>query len=130
MNEQMLSAKEYRHELVSRAVSRHRIPEDVAIRAARLTVRNLAPSGSVSIRETRRLEAYFWAVVRRSAARRDADAVLAGRYLIGSVVSDLRAGGWSDSRILGELESCWADRVPREVMDEFRSRLHTLPLVV
>lgn len=130
MSEQMRSAMEIRDELVSRAVSQHRIPADVAARAARITVRNLAPSGSVSIRETRRLDAYFWAIVRRSAARRDADSVLSGRYLIGSVVSDLRAGGMSDGRILDELEACWADRVPREVMDEFRSRLHTLPLVV
>lgn len=130
MREPVRSATEVRDDLVSRAVSRHRIPADVASRAARLTVRNLAPSGSVSTREMRRIEAYFWAVVRRSAARRDADAVLSGRYLIASVVSDLRSGGLSDGRILDELESCWADRVPQEVMDEFRSRLHTLPLVV
>lgn len=109
--------------LVESAVENHRIPRELAVYAARAAIERCA-SGCVSNGATRRrTEAYFWAVIRRRALATRDYPELSARFLIESVVKDLRSAGRSDGEILSELEECWIGCVPSTVMDEYRFRL-------
>ena len=62
------------------------------------------------VRNERRLAAYFWAVVRRAAFHeREGSNDLQRRFLVASLVQDLRDGGVDERRIRAEVERCFGD---------------------
>jgi hypothetical protein len=109
--------------LVEQAIARDIAPE-VAEEARRATERGLrVAAGPVSPQSQRRAEAYFSAVVRRRAVRRHGSARAAARFVVASVVEDLRSTGRSGADIWDELERGWSQRVPGDVLEEYRLRL-------
>jgi len=111
------------HELAEQAVARDIAP-DVAEDARLATERGVrVPSGPVSLQTRRRAEAYFAAVVRRKALRGHASPKAAARLVVASVVEDLRSSGRSGADIWWELERGWSQRVPDEVLEEYRLQL-------
>lgn len=103
--------------------SAKRIPRELVDEALAITVRSLGLSPRVTASEVRRARSYFWAVLRRTSMRPGGDEYLRGKFLLSSIIVDLRQSGFSDRRILADLERDWASRVPALVMDEFRDRL-------
>ena len=109
--------------LVSRAVVQDVSPE-AADRARRATIRGVKiPGGPISPQTRRRAEAYFSAVVRRSVVRRSTSPRAAARFVVASVVQDLRSGGRNGTDIWRELEVGWAQRIPRDLLEEYRLEL-------
>jgi hypothetical protein len=110
-------------ELVAKAV-RGDVPPKVAEEARRATVRGVkAPSGPVTPQTRRRIEAYFSAVVRRRVVRRSSAPRAAARFVVASVVDDLRSTGRTSAAIWDELQRGWAQRIPGDVLEEYRRRL-------
>ena len=110
-------------ELARAAVARD-VPADVAEEARTATARALrAPAGVVSPQTRRRAEAYFSAVVRRRVLRRRASPKAAARFVVATVVEDLRSTGRSGADIWDELQRGWSQRLPDEVLEEYRLRL-------
>lgn len=110
-------------ELAAQAISRDVTPE-IAEEARRATRRGVhVPAGPVSAQTRRRAEAYFTAVVRRRAVRRHASPRLAAHFVVATVVEDLRSAGRSGADIWQELERGWSQRVPGDVLEEYRLRL-------
>jgi hypothetical protein len=101
------------------------VPFDIAQKARRATVKGLSLPPDVPATATveRRVQAYFAAVVRRSAVRRGGPAGTAARFVVAAVVEDLRSAGRDSAGIWSELERGWSERVPGEVLEEFRLRL-------
>lgn len=109
--------------LVEQAVGRE-VPREVAEEAARVTVRALrVADGPVTPQTARRVEAYFSAVVRRRVTRRNGPRGAAARFVLASVVEDLRSSGRTPRDIWDELERGWAAQVPGDVLEEYRLRL-------
>jgi hypothetical protein len=109
--------------LVAQALERD-VAADVAEQARHATARAVrSPHGTVSPQTRRRAEAYFAAVVRRRAVRRDASPRAAARFVVATVVEDLRSSGRSPSDIWDELQRGWASEVPGDVLEEYRLRL-------
>ena len=110
-------------ELVAEAV-RGDVPPKVAEEARRATVRGVkTPSGPVTPQTRRRIEAYFSAVVRRRVVRRSSAPRAAARFVVASVVDDLRSTGRTSADIWDELQRGWAQRIPGDVLEEYRLRL-------
>jgi hypothetical protein len=110
-------------ELAEQATARDIAPE-IAEDARRATERGIrVPAGAVSPQTRRRAEAYFLAVVRRRAVRRHGSPRAAARFVVATVVEDLRATGRSGADIWDELERGWSQRVPDDVLEEYRLRL-------
>ena len=110
-------------ELVKEALRRD-VPREVAEEAGQATVRGVrAPGGPVTLQTRRRLEAYFSAVVRRRVVRRSAAPRAAARFVIASVIEDLRATGREGADIWDELQRGWAQSIPVDVLEEYRPRL-------
>lgn len=72
---------------------------------------------------SRRAEAYFWAVVRRTLVRRRTDPHVTARFVLEAVVEDLRASGRDDAAVWGEIEHAWAAGLPAPLLEEYRLRL-------
>jgi hypothetical protein len=109
--------------LVREAVARD-VPVEVAEQARSATTRAVsAPAGVVTSQMRRRVEAYFSAVVRRRVVRRSASPRAAARFVVAAVVEDLRSTGRSGADIWDELQRGWAQRVPGDVLEEYRLRL-------
>jgi len=110
-------------QLAEQAVSRDISPE-VAEQARQATQRGVrVPAGPVSPQTMRRAEAYFSAVVRRKSLRRQGSPRAAARFVVATVVEDLRSSGRSSADIWDELERGWSQRVPVDVLEEYRLRL-------
>jgi hypothetical protein len=110
-------------ELAEQAIARDVAP-NLAEEARRATERGLrVPDAPVSLQTRRRAEAYFSAVVRRKALRQSGSGRTAARYVVASVVEDLRLAGRSQADIWWELERGWSQRVPEDVLEEYRLRL-------
>ena len=110
-------------ELVAEAV-RGDVPPEVAEEARRATARGIrAPGGPVTPQTRRRVEAYFSAVVRRRVVRRSSAPRAAARFVVASVVDDLRSTGRTSADIWDELQRGWAQRIPGDVLEEYRLRL-------
>ena len=109
--------------LVADALMRE-VSEEVAF-AAQTATRRLMGSqrGRTTPQTRRRAQAYFSAVVRRRVVRRGHSPVAAARFVVASVVEDLRKTGRSGVDIWDELERGWAQAVPGEVLEEYRLRL-------
>ena len=112
-------------ELAAQAVKRD-IPPEVAEEARRATTGLRVPRGPVTPQTRRRIDAelaYFSAVVRRRVVRRSAAPRAAARFVVASVVEDLRSTGRTSADIWDELERGWAQRIPGDVLEEYRLRL-------
>ena len=109
--------------LVARARLRD-VPTQVAEEARAATRRALGGRGGpLTAQARRRASAYFSAVVRRRVWRRGNPPRAAARLVVESVVADLRATGRCGADIWDELQRGWAQRVPGDVLDEYRAEL-------
>jgi hypothetical protein len=110
-------------QLAEQAIARDISPQ-VAAEARRATEHGVrVPAGSVTPQTRRRAEAYFTAVVRRKSVRRQGSPRAAARFVVATVVEDLRSSGRSGADIWDELERGWSQRVPVDVLEEYRLRL-------
>lgn len=110
-------------QLAEQAVARD-VPPQIAEEARLATERGVrVPAGPLSLQSRRRAEAYFSAVVRRRSVRRTGSPRAAARFVVASVVEDLRSTGRSGADIWEELERGWSQRVPEDVLEEYRLRL-------
>lgn len=108
-------------QLVVEAVSQEGVPGDVAGYAAAATVSAFRGAGTRGIR--RRARAYFRAVVRRRLLREHAGTPAAARIVVDSVVADLMESGRAPLDVWDELARGWSDKLPCEVMEEYRQAL-------
>jgi len=101
------------------------IPRAIAEDSARATVRGLGLDlASVPTTQTRRrAEAYFRAVLRRQVVCRRTAPRATARLVVASVVADLQSAGRDGREIWSELERGWCDRIPVDVLEEYRLRL-------
>jgi len=83
----------------------------------------LAPSMPVTVAVKRRSQAYFSAVVRRSTVRGSAGTRATARFVAAAVVADLREGGRDGTEIWRELQRGWGERLPGDVLEEYRMAL-------
>jgi hypothetical protein len=108
---------------VGKALSRG-VPREVAEAARQATSRGVrAPDGPVTPQTRRRVEAYFSAVVRRKVVRRRATPRASARFVVASVVEDLRSTGRTGTDIWDELQRGWAQGIPGDVLEEYRLAL-------
>ena len=112
-------------EALSAAATRREIPLLVVEEARAATARalELDATATCTTNGRRRIEAYFWAVVRRRVLKGGVAPRAAARLLAASVVADMRSAGRDGSDIWHELERGWSDRLPVDVLEEFRVRL-------
>jgi hypothetical protein len=110
--------------LVIRA-QRDDIPRHVAEQARDATARalNVEPSARTTIALQRRAEAYFSACVRRAAVRGGAGPRAVARLVAAAVVQDLLEAGRDGAAVWRELERGWSERLPGDVLEEYRLRL-------
>lgn len=110
--------------LVARAL-RQDIPRDVASRAREATVRAIALQAHqpVGVSARRRTEAYFGSVVQRVTAKGGAGPRATARLVAAAIVDDLREGGRDGDNIWAELERGWGQRLPADVLEEYRMQL-------
>jgi hypothetical protein len=98
-------------------------PIEVARDARAATMRAMGPAGISPARARRRAEAYFWAVIRRRLVRLRAPSDATARFVLAAVVEDLLASGRGAADVWTELERGWSDKVPGDVLEEFRLRM-------
>lgn len=103
------------------AVAREGVPEEVARYAAAATVAALRGAGMRGLR--RRAQAYFRAVIRRRLLREHAGTPAAIRVVVDSVVADLMESGRAPEEVWDELFRGWSDKLPGEVMEEYKQVL-------
>ena len=110
--------------LVTRALCAD-IPEHVAARARAATRRALAldENQPVSRAVRRRAEAYFVSVIQRVTVRGGAGPRATARLVASAIVDDLRKAGRKGDDIWAELERGWSERLPADVLEEYRLRL-------
>ncbi len=112
------------NDLVARARSRD-IPADTAEAARRATARalRLSLTAAASSAVQRRAEAYFSACVRRATVRGSAGPRAAARLVAAAVVQDLLEAGRDGATAWIELERGWNQRLPDDLLEEYRLRL-------
>ncbi len=108
--------------LAAAAVGRG-VPDDIAAEARNVTARALREAECPRDVLQRRAESYFWAVVRRRLVRRRSPSPAAARFVLASVVADLVESGRDTTAVWDEIERGWSDKVPRDVLEEFRMRM-------
>lgn len=101
------------------------IPSHVAQRARHATARGLRvdPAAQATIALRRRAEAYFLACVRRDTVRGAAGPRAAARLVAAAVVEDLLEAGRDGAAVWRELERGWSERLPGDLLEEYRLRL-------
>lgn len=99
------------------------VPPEIAEKAARATFRTFGTLDSLDSLTVRRIEAYFSAVVRRTLIRTRTAPGATARFVIDAVVSDLAQSGRDPRAVWDELHRSWRDKVPGEVLEEYRQRL-------
>lgn len=107
--------------LVIEAVGRQGVPEPVARYAAQSTLR--AGGRLRGPRQRVRCSSYFWACVRRRLVRAGGSSEACARLVLSAVVADLKSSGRDSGAVWQELQRGWGDRVPPEVLEEYRVRL-------
>lgn len=110
--------------LVARARTQD-IPCELADEIASATVRSLALQRwrRATPRDRRRAEAYFSEVVRRRTVRGSAGSRAVARLVAEAVVEDLRQTGRDGHAVFDQLTRGWSDRLPADVLEEYRLRL-------
>ena len=78
-------------------------------------------SATMAIR--RRAHAYFWACLRRETVRGCAGPLATARLVASAVVEDLLETGRDNVAAFQALERGWGERLPADVLDEYRQRL-------
>ncbi|MBI5231745.1 MAG: hypothetical protein HY876_06235 [Coriobacteriales bacterium] len=96
------------------------VPAAIIERAGAATVRRL---GSIRSASFRRIDAYYWAVVRRSSVRDRSAGAFAERLVLDAVIDDLRTTGMDNARIRDELERGWRGVVDDAALEAVSSRL-------
>lgn len=81
----------------------------------------LGAPATIAVR--RRAEAYFSAVIRRSTMRGASGGRATARLIAAAVVADLREAGRTSDDIWTELQRGWSERLPGDVLEEYRLRL-------
>lgn len=117
-------------ELVARlrrdAIALKGIPEVLAAHAERVTMRRFARAAAqLEPVSPRRVEDYYWGVVRRRAftTHRRVAAGLRARLLLASVVADLRQSGMPDEGVFEELVAHYAGVVDPQLLAEYEATL-------
>lgn len=122
-----LELRQHLERMASVAQHERGVPPEVTQRAVDATLRAMRRDGSdpaeVSERLLRRSSAYFRAVVRRSSVRRSAAPALSARFVVETIVHDLRAAGVDGARIWREIDSGWSGRLPADLLEEYRAVL-------
>lgn len=106
-----------------RAVEVDGISPEIAEKAARATLRAFCSLETPDSFAARRVSAYFAAVVRRALVRTVTSPRATARFIIDSVVNDLTRSGREPEAVWDELERAWCDKVPHDVLEEYRKRL-------
>lgn len=70
-----------------------------------------------------RVRSYFWAVVRRTVMRQRTGGPIVSRFVIESVIADLASSGRDEASVWAEVVRGWGDRLPGEVLEEYRARV-------
>ena len=111
-------------DLVSQARAQD-IPADLAREIATGTVRALGLQRwrQATTRDRRRAAAYFAEVVRRRTVRGSAGSLAVSRMVAAAVVEDLRQTGRDGRAVFDQLTRGWSDRIPADVLEEYRLRL-------
>lgn len=111
-------------DLVMRA-QRDDIPYHVAERARQATAQalRLDPAAKATAGVQRRAQAYFSACVRRATVRGGAGPRATARLVAGAVVEDLLEAGRDGATAWRELERGWSERLPEDLLEEYRLRL-------
>lgn len=99
------------------------VPEDVVRHAAVATARVFEDGRRLPNGATTRSEKYFWKVVRTRLLRARVPCSATAHLVIAAVVADLTESGRDASSVWNELERGWRDKVPAEVLEEYRGRL-------
>ena len=107
--------------LVESAISKG-VPAETARDAACRTLRAVSDTPAWAT-ASKRADGYFWAVVRRRVVRQRRGADATARFVLASVVDDLLESGRDGQEVWAELERGWSDKVPRDVLEEFRLRM-------
>jgi hypothetical protein len=111
-------------DLVARA-QQDDIPPLVAERARQATARamRLELNALADYSLANRAEAYFTACVRRATVRGGAGPRAAARMVATAVVADLLEAGRDGAAAWSELERGWSERLPEDLLEEFRLKL-------
>jgi hypothetical protein len=101
------------------------VPQEIAEESKQATLRGLGldPRAKVTAQTRRRIEAYFTAVLRRKVIARRTSPRATARIVVASVVADLESTGRDATAIWSELDRGWRDRIPCDVLEEYRLRL-------
>lgn len=110
--------------LVTEAVQAD-VPVPLAEEIARATARRLSLDcrRRANAQDRRRLAAYFREVVRRRTMHGAAGPRAVARVVAQAVVEDLRQTGRDGSAIFDHLRRGWSDRIPPDVLEEYRATL-------
>jgi hypothetical protein len=117
---------EYVRRLQRDAVARRSVPIELAAHAAGVAESRFScAAAALDRRELRRVEDYFWGVVRRGAftTHRSAASRWRTRLLVASAIEDLRDGGRSPQGIYDEVAAHYASALGARVLEEIRSEL-------
>jgi len=101
------------------------VPRPLAEEIAAITLRRLGldPRAHSTERDTIRVRAYFSEVVRRRTMSGAAGPRAVARVAAAAVVADLRATGRDGRAIFDHLRRGWSERIPPDVLEEYRVRL-------
>ena len=110
--------------LVARAIASD-IPPALAREVSTMTLRALALQGwrRATPRDRRRARAYFSEVVRRRTVRGAAGSRAVARLVAAAVVEDLQQTGRDGRAVFDHLRRGWSERLPADVLEEYRVRL-------
>ncbi len=117
------STRDHVDSLAREACLHHDVPAGIALYAARATLRALESRRLEAVRAPRRRSDYFWAVVRRRLVAVGGSSIASARLVLSAVVEDLTMAGRDSRAVWREIERGWGDRVPPEVLEEYRVRL-------
>jgi hypothetical protein len=121
------SARSTAHVLdrLAEKAARRDVPAAVADEARSVTCRvfGLRDGTECGSKQRRRIEAYYWAVVKRRVLRGGVAPRAAARLLAAAVVADLRSAGRDRHDIWRELQRGWGERLPEDVLEEYRLAL-------
>lgn len=99
------------------------VSPEIAEKASRATRRAFCSIETLDSFAARRVSAYFAAVVRRALVRTTSSPYATARFIIDSVVNDLTDSGRDPDAVWDELQRAWCDKVPHDVLEEYRQRL-------
>jgi len=100
------------------------VPADIADQAADATTSAMHRSGVRRKRDLlSRADTYFWTVVRNRLIRRRSESPATAWFILAAVVADLEHAGRDSMDVWAELQRAWSDKVPPDVLEEYRLRL-------